>query len=151
MNLWPGTQMISIFSLAFLLMAACSSLAEEQVHSVIGGGIFTEGDRFTAVGFGFEGEDVVSPGPSITVRVREPVTITFENVDDYSGVPHDFVIVADKNRSPVPLWGAQTEHLPFGDQQSITFTPDTPGTYFYICSVGSHRFAGMWGSFVVEG
>jgi nitrite reductase (NO-forming) len=32
----------------------------------------------------------------------------------------------------------------------VTFTPDKPGTYYYICSVPGHVERGMWGRFVVE-
>ncbi|MCH7567751.1 MAG: multicopper oxidase domain-containing protein [Nitrospirae bacterium] len=107
------------------------------------------------------GEDITSPGPTITVRVGEPVTITFKNVTDLLDLhvlePHDFVIVAAMDNPEVltklrvdPLWGAETEWLPSGEQQTITFTPDTPGSYFYLCTNTDHADLGMWGSFIVE-
>ena len=97
-----------------------------------------------------EGEDLVSPGPTITVRAGQAVTITFKIADERVPESHDFVIVAEKDRLAEPLWGAETEWLPFGEQQTITFTPDTPGSYFYICTNSDHLPRGMWGSFIVE-
>ncbi len=137
---------------------------------VLGGVVIPEEGVPTELGFAFEGEDVVSPGPAITVRAGEPVTITFKVADEIVPEPHDFVIVADMGLVPLdfgaetmegriarnkarladPLWGAKTEQLRFGEQQSITFTPDTPGSYFYICSVLDHLRLGMRGSFIVE-
>ena len=134
------------------IVAACGDGEEEAgvTVEVIGGVVIPKEGSPTEGGFALEGEDVVSPGPAITVRAGEPVTITFKVVDEIVPEPHDFVIVAEKVRFADPLWGAKTEPLPFGEQQSITFTPDTPGSYFYICSVSDHLFLGMWGSFIVE-
>ncbi len=117
---------------------------------VLGGVVIPEEGPASEGGFAFEGEDVGSPGPTITVRAAEPVTITFKIADEIVPEPHDFVIVAEKARTADPLWGAKTEQLRFGEQQSITFTPDTPGSFFYICSVSGHLSRGMWGSFIVE-
>ncbi len=123
---------------------------EATAHVVLGGVVITEQGAPTEGGYALEGDDVVSPGPTITVRAGEPVTITFKVADEIVPEPHDFVIVAEKARFADPLWGAKTEQLPFGEQQSITFTPDTPGSYFYICTVSDHLSRGMWGSFIVE-
>ncbi len=143
---------------------------EATAFVVLGGAVIPEEGVPTELGFALEGEDVVSPGPAITVRAGEPVTITFKVADEIVPEPHNFVIVADMGLVPLdfgaetvegriardkarradPLWGAKTERLPFGEQQSITFTPDTPGSYFYICSVSDHLHRGMWGSFIVE-
>ncbi len=117
---------------------------------VLGGVVIQEEFGLGELGFALEGEDVVSPGPTITVRAGEPVTITFKVADEILPVPHDFVIVAEKASLADPLWGAKTAQLRFGEQQSITFTPDTPGSFFYICSVSDHLDGGMWGSFIVE-
>ncbi len=137
-----------------ILTIACGDNGDENDEAaalvVLGGVVIPEEGPATEGGFAFEGEDVVSPGPAITVRAGEPVTITFKVVDEIVPEPHDFVIVAEKARSADPLWGAKTEPLPFGEQQSITFTPDTPGSYFYMCSVSDHLRRGMWGSFIVE-
>ena len=157
-----------------ILAIACGDDGGENDEAtalvVLGGVPIPEEGPPTEGGFAFEGEDVVSPGPAITVRAAEPVTITFKIADEIVPEPHDFVIVAGMGLAPLdfgadtlegriarnnarltdPLWGAETEQLPFGEQQSITFTPDTPGSHFYICSVSDHLSRGMWGSFIVE-
>jgi plastocyanin len=141
------------------MLFACSALGAEQdiggpsAFAVIGGAIIPEEGSPTEGGFGFEGEDIVSPGPTIVVKAGQPVTITFENVHEGFPVEHNFVIVAEKDKyadRADPLWGAETERLREAEEQTITFTPDTPGSYLYICSVSDHAFLGMWGIFVVE-
>ena len=133
-------------AIAMFLIAGCGEPAE---FVVIGGGIIPE-EGFIVGGYSFEGEDIVSPGPIIVVKAGQPVTITFKNVEERFPIEHNFVIVAEKQSSADPLWGAETERLREAEEQTITFTPDTPGSYFYICSVSDHIFAGMWGTFVVE-
>ncbi len=157
-----------------LLVAACGGSEPTPTPAalvLLGGVVIPEEGPPTELGFALEGEDVVSPGPAITVRAGEPVTITFKVADEIVPEPHNFVIVADMGLVPLdfgaatlegriarnkarladPLWGAKTEQLRFGEQQSITFTPDTPGSYFYICSLSDHlALRGMWGSFIVE-
>ncbi len=156
MNYWLSTRVTSCLLLASLLLFACSALGAEQdiggpsAFAVIGGGIIPEEGSLTEGGYGFEGEDIVSPGPTIVVKAGQPVTITFKNVEERFPVEHNFVIVAEKQSSADPLWGAETERLREAEEQTITFTPDTPGSYFYICSVSDHALAGMWGTFVVE-
>ena len=140
-------------AIAMFLIAGCGEPAELVV---IGGETIPEEGSRIRPGFALEGEDITSPGPTITVRVSEPVTITFKNVADLRE-PHDFVIVPEMDKFALltkslvdPLWEAETEWLPSGEQQTITFTPDTPGSYFYICTNSDHARLGMWGSFIVE-
>ncbi len=149
MNHWPGPRTISPLSFVWLLLFLLAGCGEPAEFVVIGGAVIPDEGIPQEVGYALEGEELVSPGPTITVRVGEPVTITFRNVDD-SQEPHDFTIVAEKRGIADRLWGAETEWLLFGEQQTITFTPDTPGSYFYVCSVPGHFRVGMWGSFVVE-
>ncbi len=144
--------MAGSIAIAMFLLAGCGEPAE---FVVIGGVTIPVGDSFRKPGYALEGEDITSPGPTITVRVGEPVSITFKNLDDFIPEPHDFTIVADMDETALlrdadPLWGAETEWLPLGEQQTITFTPDTPGSYFYVCTNSDHAFRGMWGTFVVE-
>ncbi|HYZ10894.1 MAG TPA: hypothetical protein VE962_03270, partial [Actinomycetota bacterium] len=89
-------------------------------------------------GYAFDGDRIVSPGPNIRLRAGNPVTIVLENVHGYVGgesISHDFAIVGERDESAEPLWGAHTETLGPGDADLITFTPDAPGSYFYICSL----------------
>ena len=80
----------------------------------------------------------------------ETLTIVLRNVSD-EFIPHDFTVVRKKDESAEPLWGAQTETIDPDEADIITFTPDAPGTYFYICSLSGHMSChGMWGRFVAE-
>ena len=157
MNYWLGARMIACLLLVYLLLFACSPLSAGRdtegplTMTLIAGIVVPEEGAPMEAGYAFEGEEVTSPGPTITARSGQQVTITLENMEDYVREPHNFVIVAEKGFGLAdPLWGAETERLVLGEQQSITFTPDTPGTYVYICSVSDHLSRGMWGSFEVE-
>ena len=113
-------------------------------------------------GYGVEGEEITSPGPTIRVRQGETVTITFENAhfrDD--GTPflegHNFTVVADKDvplYTMEPLWGAHVggfgdPNLKVGERGSVTFTAETAGSFFYVCAFIDHIHKGMWGRFIV--
>lgn len=101
-------------------------------------------------GFGFEEEDVSSPGPEIRVAAGAPLTLVLENISE-EFIPHDFTVVAEKDESSEPLWGSQTLTIDPGESTLVTFTPEAPGKYFYICSLVGHMSGhGMWGRFVVE-
>jgi uncharacterized cupredoxin-like copper-binding protein len=101
-------------------------------------------------GFGFEGQEISSPGPTIRVSAGETLTLVLRNVSE-EFLPHDFTVVGEKDESAEPLWGAQTLTIDPDEADLITFTPDAPGTYFYICSISGHMGGhGMWGRFDVE-
>jgi plastocyanin len=101
-------------------------------------------------GFGFEEEGISSPGPVITAAAGEPLTLVLQNVSE-EFIPHDLIVVGKKDESAKPLWGAQTLTIDPGESTLVTFTPEAPGTYFYICSLLGHMSGhGMWGRFVVE-
>ena len=118
----------------------------------------------TKAGFGVEGEDITSPGPTIRMRKGETVTITFENAHYLEGgspfpEPHNFTVVEDKD-VPVfemePLWSAHVggfddENLRAGERGSVTFTAETAGSFYYVCALSDHPGRGMWGRFIVEG
>lgn len=83
------------------------------------------------------------------------MTITLQNehvLEDGSPfpAPHDFVVVAEMNPVAEPQWESATERLVTGETDTVSFSPDSPGTYYYICSVSDHMGRGMWGEFVVE-
>ncbi len=114
-------------------------------------------------GYAVEGEEITSPGPTIRVREGDTVTITFENAHFWEdgrpfGEPHNITIVRDKDESVwemQPLWdanvgGYRTAGLKPGERESVTFTADTAGTFYYVCAYADHIDHGMWGSFVVE-
>lgn len=104
-----------------------------------------------AKGFGLASGEVVAPAPTLTVGVGDEVTITLENVHPFEE-QHNFAIVAEfEGGYADALWEARIPGLDVGETGAVTFTPDTAGTYFYVCTVAAHRFQGMAGEFVVEG
>lgn len=123
---------------------------------IIGGETREDGEKG---GYGLKGGEITSdPGPTIRVKVGEPVRITFDNVHGTfhgESIEHDFAIVPDKDTftplSPQALWGAGTKVIyPDDAPDVVTFTPDKSGAYYYVCSVPGHVGRGMWGRFIVE-
>lgn len=152
--------MISFLLTICLILSACGSTSE---GIVIVSGIASEDPENFLNGFSFEGEDATSPGPTITVRKGETVTITFKNEGTFeNGSPayelHNFIIVADKdvNVSDMqPLWGAHVggsgdPDIKYGESGSVTFIAEDAGSFFYLCNVHGHHVTGMWGRFIVE-
>lgn len=142
-----------------LATAACGGGGEPVPFSMVAGEL--EGNA-EAGGFALEGEEIGSPGPTLTVPVGAEVTITLTNQHGAFSdemLPHDLMVVADKDAAqPDALFEAATgsvlpeasesEELP--TNASVTFTPTDAGAYFYICSLPGHVSRGMWGRFVVE-
>lgn len=101
-------------------------------------------------GYGFAEDEISSPGPTITVAAGEKLSLVLFNVSE-EVLGHDLTVVQRKDEAAPPLWGGQTETIQPGESTLVTFTPEEPGTYFYICSIISHTSGhGMWGHFVVE-
>jgi len=73
----------------------------------------------------------------IKVKAGEKVSITFKNIE---GV-HDFVI---------DEFDIKTNRINVGENETIEFVPQNPGTYEFYCSVGNHRAMGMKGNLIVE-
>ena len=46
--------------------------------------------------------------------------------------------------------GSATAPLSRGQSGEVRFVADTPGTYFYICTVPGHALQGMQGTLIVE-
>jgi hypothetical protein len=100
-----------IISLAVIVSACGSSSNEIDLVT----GIASEDPLNFVWGFGFEGEEATSPGPTITVHKGEAFTINFKNETLYDdgridSNRHNFMIVADKDvnaSAMVALWGAE--------------------------------------------
>lgn len=97
----------------------------------------TEGSQYLFIGVGGDIDGVVNP--DLTANVGDTVVITLVNDD---GRRHDIVI--DEFNAATPIFGQR------GQEETITFTVDQVGTFFYYCSVGSHRRAGMEGQLIVS-
>ena len=61
-----------------------------------------------------------------------------------------FTDIATRKINDKVLWGARTVEIFTDDSATITFMPDAPGTYQYICTIPGHAQLGMRGTFVVE-
>jgi len=106
----------------------------------------------TAYGFGNSSTTITSPGPSLTVKVGDKVTVTLYNIDTTSG--HNWALVTQKNQITSVVFSAQIgsagSPVSYNTHQSTTFTASTAGTYYYVCQVDLHDVDfGMWGTFTV--
>ncbi len=75
---------------------------------------------------------------TITVKVGQPVQITFKNNGTY---PHNLTL-ADLQ--------AGTKTIQPGAQDTITFTPTKTGSFTYVCTVPGHADRGMKGTLIVQ-
>jgi len=73
----------------------------------------------------------------LRARVGETVALRLENTDTHA---HYFDIDAFDVHVPIPT----------GAPALTLFTPATPGTYTFYCSIPGHREAGMVGTLIVE-
>lgn len=85
-----------------------------------------------------EGNEFSFTPSTITIKQGQAVKITFKNMGKY---PHNFTI-SDLN--------VQTKTIQPGEQDSIQLTPSKTGSFFYICTVGSHADRGMRGTLTVQ-
>ena len=149
---------VAAVAIAALLVSQRRSTATKNAFTIIGGELKEDAKVF---GYALLGQAMTSPGPTIRVKKGDKVTITFNNVHGaYDGAKlfHNFVVVATKDESAERLWGAQVgENHPIyptwidaGESGTATFTPETAGAFFYICSVPGHLEQGMYGSLTVQ-
>lgn len=97
--------------------------------------------------------------PTVVVPKGSTVHIEFVNAD--ASMPHNFVLsaAAPPFTSGIPtstaFAGAGTSVLSPGsngemNEQGITFTATSAGTYTYLCTVPGHAAGGMYGRFIVQ-
>jgi plastocyanin len=101
-------------------------------------------------GFGDSASNIVSPGPTLNLKIGTTYTITVYNVA--TNMVHSWEIVSTKEVSNTPLFGAGigvTNFINPGSSGSVTFTPDQAGNFYYVCTVPGHISLGMWGNVVV--
>ena len=111
---------------------------------------FYESDDFLTFAFsavpGTEGAN-----PEIRVNAGDEVNISSTN----QGISfHSFAIVRDPANFNSIMWdsaiGSANVPLTRGQSGQVNFVADTPGTYYYICTVPGHALQGMQGTFIVE-
>jgi plastocyanin len=97
---------------------------------------------------------------TLELTAGQPVKLTFENNDV---VDHDFsvqeIALDAVGPTQAPLEGHDMTHVDHEPElhvstlsntsQTLEFTPTTPGTYEYFCTVAGHKEAGMHGTLVV--
>jgi plastocyanin len=94
---------------------------------------------------------LTSPGPTITLTKGTTYQMTVYNI---GSMPHNWAIVNAQSSTAPVMFGAQIQSaanpLVQGSSGSVTFTPDTAGTYYYICQISGHVALGMWGTVTVN-
>lgn len=150
-------------ALSVILVGACTDSGTE-IHLIAG----ESSEDADAMGYAFADEDIGRGAPTITVQAGEEVTITLENVHgryfERAGWSHDLAIVpdTDENRedpriSPEfsekvlwEVWLGGEMGVFVDDTETVTFVPDEPGQYIYVCTIHGHIERGMLGEFIVE-
>lgn len=111
---------------------------------------FYESDDFLTFAFsavpGTEGAN-----PEIRVNAGDEVNISSTN----QGISfHSFAVVRDPSDLNSIVWdstiGSANAPLTRNESGQVNFVADTPGTYYYVCTVPGHALQGMQGTFIVE-
>lgn len=143
------------------VIAACGSDGPSDEISLVASE--TEADPFDNVSYAFDGDDVTDRAPTITAEAGREVVLTLHNrAGQYSPTraSHDlaivpvlddlFTVIATGEIIDHVLWGAITPQIFTDETATITFVPDAPGTYHYLCTIPGHAQHGMLGTLVVE-
>lgn len=144
----------SILTLVFLLTTVALTLCLVTAQAQTSGSTIKlyAGEKSTSsYGFGSSAGNIQSPGPTITLVKGQSVTVTVYNVGT---MPHNWAIVNAKQSTAAVQWNAQIDSagtpIPAGGNGTVTFTPTTSGSYYYICQVDGHVGLGMWGNVTVN-
>lgn len=150
-------------ALLVILVGACADSGTE-IHLIAG----ESSEDALTLGYAFADEDITRGAPTITVQAGEVVTITLENVHGryFEGVgrSHDLAIFPDTDenrenprmdpefseRVSWDVWLGAEMGVFVGDTETVTFVPDEPGQYIYVCTIEGHIERGMLGEFIVE-
>ncbi len=102
-------------------------------------------------GFGYSPNSLVSPGPTLTLKVGDVVNLTVTDVGQFS---HNWAIVSMNQTSAPVQFNAQirsaSNPLQHGESGSVVFTVTKAGDFYYICQVPGHADVGMYGKVVVN-
>jgi nitrite reductase (NO-forming) len=135
---------VALFLVGIVLLAAYSPAASEQsgvetgqadIHYTLK--TASEGNQLLFIGVGGEIDGQVNP--DLQAQEGDNVSITLINDD---GRIHDIVI--DEFDAATSKFGQM------GQEETIQFTVDQAGTFFYYCGVSGHRQAGMEGQLIVS-
>jgi len=111
---------------------------------------FVESSDFRTLAFNaLPGEE--GNNPEIRVKAGDAVTIKATNGGKSF---HAFGVVTNPEDPNSLVWNSAinsaSNPLKPGEFGEVTFTADTPGAYYYICTVPGHSIQGMQGKFTVE-
>jgi plastocyanin len=81
--------------------------------------------------------------PTLQAKAGQPVRVTFENK---GVIEHDLTFPAIPSDKPA---GSLKSVAKPGQTTTLEFTPTTPGTYEYVCTIPGHKEAGMKGTITV--
>jgi nitrite reductase (NO-forming) len=143
-----------------IVVASCTSSGGSEFTLVASEAI----DEPHAYGFALNGDDVTAMAPTLTVKAGQTLTVTLENAhgqyDPTGGDSHDFAVIPILDDVPTlaatgrladeVLWDSAIPKLFTGESGEVTFTPDEPGRYVYVCTIPGHADSGMIGEFIVE-
>lgn len=103
-----------------------------------------DGDTPSPSGIEVRGTSYSFDPAELTVQAGEEVTVRFRNTDTGDTL-HNWVVLGAEG-------GIFTGKLLPGEEQSVTFTIEQPGTYTIICEVTppNHRERGMEGTLIVQ-
>lgn len=109
------------------------------------------GDKFA---FGTSPDNLTTPGPTLRLRVGDTVQVKLINA---GGIPHTFIVTDKAEEKPLanPLFSGAaigSPAIPLGPEEEATtvFTPDRPGTFYYMCTIPGHFSRGMYGTLIVS-
>lgn len=153
--------LLALSASASIAVAGCGDDDESGTEFVIVASE-TIDDPTNEIGFALEGDDVTVEAPRLQVMVGEPVMVVVRNehgrYSQTSGI-HNFAVVPLLDDIPTlaatgaitdhVMWNSATTDLPSGETAEVTFVPDAPGTYYYLCTIPGHAKAGMIGELVV--
>lgn len=136
-----------IFLIGAVLLAACSPAAPaEPAQPAPESGPATvqytlktaaEGSQLLFIGVGGDIDGIVNP--DLVAQAGDTVAITLINED---GRSHDIVI--REFDAATSVFGT------IGQEETVEFVANETGNFFYFCSVGGHRQAGMEGQLIVS-
>ena len=111
---------------------------------------FYESDDFRTFAFAAV-PDTEGANPELRVNAGDTVTVSSTN----EGISfHSFAVVRDPNNLGAIMWdssiGSANNPLTRGQTGEVTFVADSPGTYYYVCTVPGHAIQGMQGTLIVE-
>jgi nitrite reductase (NO-forming) len=142
-----------------IVVASCTSSGGSEFTLVASESI----ESPNAYGFALSGDDVTAMAPTLTVKAGQTLTVTVENAHGQyyqTGDAHDFAVIPILDDVPTlaatgrladeVLWDSAIPKLFTGESGEVTFTPDEPGRYVYVCTIPGHAKGGMIGDFIVE-